>query len=83
MPLGSPQGPTNSEWRVIARSVDRVGEYSYPVDFTINASVDNPNDPAMEAVVQKFVDLIEGATDFVFISASRSYGYTEPMTPTA
>ncbi|MCI3271387.1 hypothetical protein [Streptomyces cylindrosporus] len=81
MPLGSPQGPTQSEWRVSARSVAHVGDY--PVDFNIAVLVDNPDDPAVGPIVQKLVDLIDGSEDFDLGVASRTYAYTEAMTPTA
>jgi hypothetical protein len=81
MPLGSPQGPTLSQWRVSARSVDRAGDY--PVELAVSVSVDNPDDPAVGPIVQKLVDLIAGSPAFVLGSATRTYSYTESMTPTA
>lgn len=27
MPLGTPQGPSSSEWSIAARSVARIGDY--------------------------------------------------------
>ncbi|MFE7273048.1 hypothetical protein [Streptomyces sp. NPDC057623] len=81
MPLGSPEGPTQSQWKVSARSVDRVGDY--PVEIAVSLSVDNPDDPAMAPIVQKLVDLIAGSPDFLLSSAARSYSYSESMTPTA
>lgn len=80
MPLGSPEGPTQSKWQINANSVDRVGEYA--VNVSISLSVDNPDDPAVVPIVQKLVDLINGSPDFKLGTAMRTYSYSESMTPT-
>jgi hypothetical protein len=80
MPLGTPEGPTASTWKITANSIDPIGEYL--VTFAIAATTDNPDDPKMPLVVQKFIDLVHASPDFRFISATRSYSYTEPITPT-
>lgn len=80
MPLGSPEGPTQSLWKVSARSVDQVGDYT--VEIAVSLSVDNPDDPAMAPIVQKLVDLIAGSADFRLSSATRTYSYSESMTET-
>ncbi|MFE4575802.1 hypothetical protein [Streptomyces chartreusis] len=66
---------------VSARSVDPVGKYT--VAIAVSLAVDNPDDPAMFPIVQKFVDLIAGSQDFRLNSATRTYLYSESMTPTA
>ncbi|NUP45339.1 MAG: hypothetical protein HOY76_52015, partial [Streptomyces sp.] len=56
MPLGTPEGPTASQWKVIVNSVDTAGDY--PVTFTVEATTDNPDAPEVPAIVQKFVDTV-------------------------
>lgn len=80
MPLGTPEGPTASTWKVTASSVDTVADY--PVTFTVTATTDNPDAPGVADIVQQFVDLIASSADFRLNSASRSYSYAEPITPT-
>ncbi|MCX4578106.1 hypothetical protein OHB41_33950 [Streptomyces sp. NBC_01571] len=81
MPLGTPEGPSRSQWTAIASSVDRVGEY--PVIFDVTATTDNPDAPGVAEIVQQFVDLITSSPDFQLLSATRLYSYSEPITPTA
>ncbi|KUN92027.1 hypothetical protein [Streptomyces caeruleatus] len=80
MPLGTPEGPTASQWKVTAQSLTTIGEYG--VTFNVTATTDNPDDPGMADIVQAFVDLIASSPDFRLNSASRSYSYSEPITPT-
>jgi hypothetical protein len=80
MALGAPQGPTQSAWKISVASVLTVGEY--PVPFEITAVPDNPDDPAVIAVIQKFVDFLNSSDDFRVTVATRTYAYTERMTPT-
>lgn len=80
MPLGTPEGPTQSHWQVTADSVARVGDY--PVTFTVTATTDNPDAAGVPDIVQKFVDLLASSPDFRFASAARTYSYSESMTPT-
>ncbi|MGW1796957.1 hypothetical protein ACWCQN_13320 [Streptomyces sp. NPDC001984] len=80
MPLGTPQGPTQSQWKITATSLLLIGEY--PVSFDITALADNPDDPGVAETVQKFVDLIAASQDFKVNVATRAYSYTERMTPT-
>ncbi|WP_028814424.1 hypothetical protein [Streptomyces flavidovirens] len=80
MPLGAPQGPTSSQWTIDARSVTTIGEY--PVQLAITATTDNPNAPEMGAIVQQFVDLIARSEHFRLSGASRTYSYSEAVTPT-
>lgn len=80
MPLGTPEGPTQSQWQVTANSVDRVGDY--PVAFNVTATTDNPDAAGVPAIVQKFVDLLASSPDFRLASAARTYSYSESMTPT-
>lgn len=81
MPLGTPEGPTASQWKVTANSVDSAGDY--PVAFNVTATADNPDAPGVPDIVQKFVDMIDASPNFRLMSASRSYSYSEPITPTA
>ncbi|MGP4084185.1 hypothetical protein [Streptomyces sp. KR55] len=81
MPLGAPQGPTQSQWTIAAASIALVGEY--PVAFNIAAMADNPDAPGVAETVQKFVDLIAASSDFKVNIATRTYSYSERMTPTA
>ena len=81
MALGTPQGPSQSRWTVTCDSRAQVAEY--PVTFAVTATTDNPDDPAMAAVVQQFVDLIAKSPDFVLRTAGRASTYLESMTPTA
>ncbi|MFD4569392.1 hypothetical protein ACFWOX_34145 [Streptomyces sp. NPDC058467] len=80
MPLGSPEGPTQTQWKITADSVARVGDY--PVTFNVTATTDNPDAAAVPDIVQTFVDLLASSPDFRFASAARTYAYSEPMTPT-
>ncbi|MEU5094953.1 hypothetical protein [Streptomyces sp. NPDC020996] len=80
MPFGTPQGPTQSKWQVAANSV--AGINGYPVEFSVTAAADNPDDPDMAGIVQQFIDLIASSPNFKVTSASRSYGYQQPITPT-
>lgn len=80
MPLGTPVGPTASQWTVRAVSNMPLGDYG--VTFNVTATADNPDDPGMEAIVQAFVDLIASSPDFRLNTASRTYSYQEPITPT-
>jgi hypothetical protein len=77
MPLGTPEGPTASQWKVTANSVD------YPVAFNVTATTDNPDAPGVPDIVQKFVAMIAASPNFRLMSAARSYSYSEPITPTA
>jgi hypothetical protein len=81
VPLGTPEGPTQSQWTVTAASVAVVGDY--PVLFNVAATTDNPDAPGVADIVQKFVDLLAAAPDFRLYSATRTYSYSESMTPTA
>jgi len=81
MPLGTPEGPTASQWKVIVNSVDTAGDY--PVTFTVSATTDNPDAPEVPAIVQKFVDTVTAGGTFRLVSATRTYSYSEQMTPTA
>ncbi|MGI5443832.1 hypothetical protein ACQEV4_42770 [Streptomyces shenzhenensis] len=80
MALGTPVGPTQSQWTITAVSVLTVGQYTVP--FEIRAVPDNPDADGVEAVVQKFVDLIAASGDFTVSYAGRTYGYQQRMTPT-
>jgi hypothetical protein len=80
MPLGTPEGPTASQWKVTVNSVDSAGDY--PVTFSVEATTDNPDAPGVSGIVQQFVDLIASSPKFRLLSATRSYGYSETMTPT-
>lgn len=81
MPLGTPEGPTASQWKVTANSVDSAGDY--PVAFNVTATTDNPDAPGVPDIVQKFVDMIAASPNFRLMSANSSYSYSEPITPTA
>lgn len=81
MPLGTPQGPSQAQWKIIADSVERVAEY--PVTFTTVVSTDNIDAEGVPAVVQQYVDLIASSPNFVLRSAARTSTYAESMTPTA
>ena len=81
MPLGTPQGPTQSQWKVTANSVATVGDY--PVAFAATVLADNPDADGVPDIVQQFVDLVAKSPDFKLVSATRSYGYTEQMTPSS
>lgn len=81
MPLGTPEGPTASQWKLAANSVDVVADYT--VAFNVTATTDNPDAPGVAAIVQKFVDMIAASSQFQLMSATRSYSYSEPITPTA
>jgi hypothetical protein len=81
MPLGTPEGPTASQWKVTANSVDSAGDY--PVAFNVTATTDNPDAPGVPDIVQKFVAMIAASPNFRLMSAARSYSYSEPITPTA
>ncbi|MET7679403.1 hypothetical protein [Streptomyces sp. NPDC005423] len=81
MPLGTPEGPTASQWKIAANSVDSAGDY--PVTFDVTATTDNPDAPGVPAIVQKFVDMIDASPTFRLMSANRSYSYSDPITPTA
>jgi len=80
MPLGTPEGPTASTWKVTVNSVDSAGDY--PVTFTAVATTDNPDAPGVADIVQQFVDMVAASPKFRLMSASRSYSYAEPITPT-
>jgi hypothetical protein len=80
MPLGDPGDPSASQWRITAQSLDSAGDY--PVTFSVDATTDNPDAPAVPAIVQKFVDMIEASAGFRFISANRTYTQSQPITPT-
>lgn len=81
MPLGTPEGPTASQWKITVNSTDSAGDY--PVVFSVDATSDNPDAPGVSDIVQKFVDMINASPSFRLMSATRSYGYSEQMTPTA
>lgn len=81
MPLGTPVGPSQSQWKISADSVERVAEY--PVTFSVTVSTDNIDAVGVPDVVQKFVDLIASSPAFVLRSAARTTVYAESMTPTA
>lgn len=81
MPLGTPEGPTASQWKVTANSVDSAGDY--PVAFNVTATTDNPDAPGVPGIVQQFVDMIAASPHFRLMSAGRTYSYSEPITPTA
>jgi hypothetical protein len=53
----------------------------YPVSFDVTATTDNPDAPEIEGIVQQLVDLLASSPDFRLLSATRSYSYSEPMTP--
>jgi hypothetical protein len=80
MPLGTPQGPTQSQWTINATSVLTVGEYTVP--FEIKATPDDPDADGVEEIVQRLVDLIDSSEHFTVNYAGRSYGYQQRMTPT-
>ena len=79
MPLGTAQGPTQSQWKVTASSITLVADY--PVSFEVAVLTDNPDADGVADIVQQFVDLIAKSPNFKLVSATRSYGYTEQMTP--
>jgi hypothetical protein len=81
MPLGAPQGPSQSQWQMAIGSVAQVGEY--PVRFNVTAVADNPDDPGVAPIVQKLIDLIAASPDFRLYDATRTYSYSEQITPTA
>lgn len=81
MPLGTPEGPTQSRWKVQFSSTTMIGDY--PVSFDVTATTDNPDAPEVEGIVQQFVDLLASSPQFWLLSATRSYSYSESMTPTA
>jgi hypothetical protein len=54
----------------------------YPVSFDVTATTDNPDAPEVAPIVQQLVDLLASSPDFRLMSATRSYSYSEPMTPT-
>jgi len=81
MPLGTPEGPTASQWTINAVSDLRVGEY--PVPFEIKAMPDNPDADGVYEIIQRFIDLIDSSPDFQVTYANRSYGYQQRVTPTA
>lgn len=80
MPLGTPEGPTASQWKITANSLDSAGDY--PVTFDVTATTDNPDAPGVPDIVQKFVDMIAASPNFRLMSASRTYSYADPITPT-
>jgi len=80
MPLGDPDAPTASQWRITAQSLDSAGDY--PVTFNVEATTDNPDAPLVPGIVQKFVDLIDASPDFRLMSAARTYSQSQPITPT-
>jgi len=80
MPLGTPGDPTASQWRITAQSLDSAGDY--PVSFTVDATTDNPDAPAVPGIVQKFVDMINASPSFRLTSATRTYSQSQPITPT-
>lgn len=80
MPLGTPLGPTQTQWTASFNSVASVG--GYPATFAITVTADNPDHADLPAVMQQFVDLIDASPDFTLTGAGRSYEYTQPMTPT-
>jgi hypothetical protein len=82
MPLGTPQGPTQSQWTATANSVATVGDGGYPVAFNVTATTDNPDAPGVAAIVQQFVDLIANSPDFKLMEAARKYSYSQPVTAT-
>jgi hypothetical protein len=61
-------------------STAHIGDY--PVTFNVTATTDNPDAPELAGIFQQFVDLIASSPDFRILSATRSYSYSEPMTPT-
>ncbi|MFI7014379.1 hypothetical protein [Streptomyces sp. NPDC050164] len=61
-------------------SVETVADY--PVTFSVTATTDNPDAPGVAAIVQQFVDLLAASPRFRLLSATRSYSYSESMTPT-
>jgi hypothetical protein len=81
MPLGTPEGPTASQWKITANSVDSAGDY--PVTFDVTATTDNPDAPGVPDIVQKFVDMIDASPSFRLMSANRTYSYSDSITPTA
>ncbi|GGV86683.1 hypothetical protein GCM10010294_67590 [Streptomyces griseoloalbus] len=80
MPLGTPQGPTASQWKVTATSQATLGDYG--VQFDVIATTDNPDDPGVAPIVQAFIDLLANSPDFRVNNATRTYSYLEPITPT-
>jgi hypothetical protein len=62
-------------------STAHIGDY--PVTFNVTATTDNPDAPELEDIFQQFVDLIASSPDFRLLSATRSYSYSETMTPSA
>jgi hypothetical protein len=81
MPLGNPEGPTASQWKVTVGSTDMAGDY--PVTFEAVATADNPDAPEVAGIVQKFVDMVNASGSFRLLSAERTYSYSEAITPTA
>lgn len=81
MPLGTPQGPAQAQWKISADSVARVGEY--PVTFNVTVTTDNLDAPGVTEIVQQFVDLLAASPALVLRSAVRTSTYGESMTPTA
>ncbi|XUL90990.1 hypothetical protein ACQ86D_33805 [Streptomyces galilaeus] len=49
----------------------------------MTATTDNPDAPGVPDIVQKFVDMIAASPNFRLMSASRTYSYADPITPTA
>lgn len=80
MPLGDPGDPSASQWKITAQSLDSAGDY--PVTFSVDATTDNPDAPAVPDIVQKFVDMIDASPDFRVVSAYRTYFQSQPITPT-
>jgi hypothetical protein len=80
MPFGNPEGPTASVWKVSVSSQDMAGEY--PVTFDVVATADNPDAAEVPGIVQKFVDMVAASGSFRLVSATKSYSYSEPITPT-
>lgn len=81
MPIGTPQGPTQSQWTITATSIMAVADY--PITFEITALADNPDAPGVADMVQQFVDLITASPAFQVNFAKRTYTYWERITPTA
>jgi len=81
MPLGTPEGPTQSQWTLNAVSVLRVGEY--PVPFEIRALPDNPDADGVYEIIQRFIDLIDASDDFQMSHATRTYTHIQRITPTS
>ncbi|MDG9703825.1 hypothetical protein [Streptomyces sp. DH37] len=80
MAYGEPNGPHTHQYEIWVRATEHAGEY--PVSFTVRPDTADISAAEAEAVMQKFVDLIDSSPDFTLSSASRTYRYHQAITPT-